>query len=286
MAYPPVNGQSDPVLGGTFCKKEWLQEAQEVNILWNVYNSDECIKSTEVFRPNHFCAMIRPSDLDEPVIIENIADEQVVNEPENITDEPIVNESENAEVTAKAKPIYEFRAVKDIFELMRDATNSEGTEFIKKGNKTGKTFFIKHENTQRFLKGQNFDYPPDDKSSYHSKGCPPRTFIYQLIDGELIQETNIKYEHKKFIDCKTKAEIPADEMKEKVVVKYTTHKNKSQPNLLRRSTYVVMAPENQNLNLNHLLNTSFIEYCGLDTDIGSSKAVHGNSRNLNKPYHR
>ena len=69
MAYPPVNGQSDPVLGGSFCKKEYLQEAPEVNILWNVFNSDECINSTQVFQPNHFCAMIKPSDLEEPAVI-------------------------------------------------------------------------------------------------------------------------------------------------------------------------------------------------------------------------
>ena len=271
MNYPPVNGQSDPILSGTFCKNEWLEEVQEINILWNVFNSDECINSTQVFRPNHFCAMIRPSDLDEPVIIENIPEEQVVQESEN----PQQN----------AIPIEEFQAVNDTFKLLSDTTNNfPFTASLKNGNKTGKQFKMAHENSwPKFLKGKNFENPPDDKSSYKSK-CKIKTYTYNIVDGELIQQTNIEYvgTGKKFINSKTKKEISADEMKGKIVARYTTQINIGQPNLKRRTTYFIIAPEDYS----HLLSTCFVEYCGLDTDKGSSKHIHGNCRNLNKPYHK
>ena len=279
MAYPPVNGQSDPIMGGTFCKKEWLQEAPEFNILWNVFNSDECINSTQVFKPNHFCPMVKPKIMEDPVIIENTLDDQVENPSETSQD--------NVEMS-KAIPITEFKAVNDIFKIVSDTTNSPPTDpdVLKRGNKTGKQFIVKHENswTKFITQNKNFVNPADDKSTYKSRSHIS-TLAYNLVDGELVHESNIVYvgTGKKFINSNTKKEIPAEDMNKKIVVRYTTQINKGQPNLQRRTTYfIIVAPEEHK----HLLNTCFVEYCGLDTDIGSSKTIHGNCRNPNKPYHR
>ena len=174
MVYPPVEGQSDPILGGTFCKKDWLQEVQQVHLLWNVFNSDECIKSTQAFQPNHICPMFTPVDVEEPFleVIEKNTDEDQVQ-----VETPVITEHK---LYAK-----DFAAVKDVFSQMCDPTNPPH-EFVPRGNKTDKKYLVLHDNHARFLKGEDFDNPPDDKSSYESKGCPPITKVYRLVDGKLI----------------------------------------------------------------------------------------------------
>ena len=74
--------------------------------------------------------------------------------------------------------------------------------------------------------------------------------------------TKLKYENSEIINTKTKQRISSDMMANKVVLRYITQTNKSKPKLKRRTTYVVLAPDN--LNLDYLFHICFVEYSGID----------------------
>ena len=75
--------------------------------------------------------------------------------------------------------------------------------------------------------------------------------------------TKLKYENSEIINTKTKQRISSDIMANKVVLRYITQTNKSQPKLKRRTTYVVLAPDNL-VNLDYLFHVCFVEYSGID----------------------
>ena len=76
--------------------------------------------------------------------------------------------------------------------------------------------------------------------------------------------TKLKYENSAITYTKTKQRISSDMMANKVVLRYITQTNKLQPKLKRRTTYVVLAPPDGNLNLDYLFHNCFVEYSGID----------------------
>ena len=305
MVYPPVNGKSDPILGGLFCKEEWINDPSipEIHILWNEYNSDACITSNKTFLPNHFNPMLKnvifekeeqPLEQEEqplgqeeqPLEQEEQPFEQEEQPLEQNTDDIIENPTtdvkENKDVIAR----NDFpNTLNEVFLILQGQTIIP-LDYVPLGNKINKQYVILHENYQNFLDSENFHHPKDDKSSYLSEGCPVRSYVYNIKNGRVVMDTKLKLEKTKIINKKTKEELSPELMANKVAIKTITQINKDQPKLRRRSTYVVIAPDN----LNYLYNHCYIEYAGLDKNEGSSMSEHGNARTKpdqqKKPFHR
>ena len=160
--------------------------------------------------------------------------------------------------------LEDFSSPNEVFQILCGQTITP-IELIPNGNKTNKKFILKHGNYQNFLNGANFHHPSDDKLAYESKACPTRTYVYKLDESGKIQMiTKLKYENSAIIDTQTKQAIAPHLMADKVVLRYITQTNKLQPKLKRRTTYVILAPSDGNLNLDYLFHNCFVEYSGID----------------------